>query len=148
LSALCWRCDTKVFLQDGFDEALVPLDFKDVGMILDDDLFENIIQKLPKGVHLVCLMDCCHSGSILDLPYIFTADGSQSEMQPNSKFDIDTWCTKMGADLGAKLCARLGRRFLGDTGAAMGSKMGAKLGEAIGDKLGDALGGRMKKMFG
>jgi metacaspase-1 len=123
----------------------VPLDFQDVGMILDDDLFECIIQKLPKGVFLVCLMDCCHSGSILDLPYVFVADGShQTEMHQNPKFDLDTWCTKMGSDLGAKLCAKLGRRFLGSTGADMGAKMGAKLGGALGSKI----GGKAKQMFG
>lgn len=123
----------------------MPLDFQTVGMIRDDDLFETIIQKLPEGVHLICLMDCCHSGSILDLPYIFTADGSQTEMQPNSKFNIDTWCTKLGSDLGGKLGARLGRKFLGAKGASMGKKMGAKFGSALGGKLGGRIGGLFGK---
>ena len=61
---------------DGFDEALVPVDFKSAGVIRDDDLYEILIANLPDGVHMVSLMDCCHSGTILDLPYIFKGDGS------------------------------------------------------------------------
>lgn len=29
---------------------------------------------LPEGVTLTVVMDCCHSGSILDLPYTIKAD--------------------------------------------------------------------------
>jgi len=53
---------------DGFDEALVPLDFKDKGMIRDDDLYDILVKPLAHGVHMVSLMDCCHSGTIMDLP--------------------------------------------------------------------------------
>mmetsp|Transcript_54009 Transcript_54009/g.60323 ORF Transcript_54009/g.60323 Transcript_54009/m.60323 type:complete len:598 (-) Transcript_54009:227-2020(-) len=55
--------------KDGYDECLVPCDyleyenFKD-GVISDDDLFDNIISELPSDVHMVALMDCCHSGTI------------------------------------------------------------------------------------
>ena len=41
---------------DGYDEALVPLDFNDVGMIRDDDLYDILIKPLPDGVHMVSLV--------------------------------------------------------------------------------------------
>lgn len=66
---------------DGYDEALVPLDFDRSGVILDDDLYEIFVKGLPPGVHVVALMDCCHSGTVLDLPYIFKADGNFSQME-------------------------------------------------------------------
>jgi hypothetical protein len=47
---------------DGYDEALVPRDFQSSGMIRDDDLYDYLVKACPDGVHVVSLMDCCHSG--------------------------------------------------------------------------------------
>ena len=59
--------------EDGFDETLVPEDYKTAGQITDDYLFEMLCAKLPAGSRLFAVMDCCHSGTILDLPYAFEA---------------------------------------------------------------------------
>lgn len=49
----------------GYDEVLCTLD---EDYIKDDDL--NILfSKLNKNKELVCIFDCCHSGTALDLPY-------------------------------------------------------------------------------
>mmetsp|Transcript_69735 Transcript_69735/g.159928 ORF Transcript_69735/g.159928 Transcript_69735/m.159928 type:complete len:366 (-) Transcript_69735:155-1252(-) len=58
---------------DGMDEALCPVDYPSAGMIRDDDMFRELVATLPAGCRLTVVMDCCHSGSILDLPYSFTA---------------------------------------------------------------------------
>jgi hypothetical protein len=70
---------------DGYDEALVPRDFQTNGMIRDDDLYELLLKNLPDGVHMTSLMDCCHSGTILDLPYLFKGDGSQTDKKRKAK---------------------------------------------------------------
>mmetsp|Transcript_9029 Transcript_9029/g.13610 ORF Transcript_9029/g.13610 Transcript_9029/m.13610 type:complete len:342 (+) Transcript_9029:81-1106(+) len=76
---------------DGYDEALCPRDFQQAGMIRDDDLYDILVKGLPNGVHMVSLMDCCHSGSIMDLPYIFKGDGSQTEMELDPEMNLDAF---------------------------------------------------------
>jgi metacaspase-1 len=54
--------------RDGYDETLVPLDYETAGMIRDDDIYAAIVKPMAEGVHVVMINDCCHSGSICDLP--------------------------------------------------------------------------------
>jgi hypothetical protein len=54
--------------RDGKDEALVPLDYEQSDMILDDWVRENLVDCLPSGARLFGVVDCCHSGTALDLP--------------------------------------------------------------------------------
>lgn len=47
---------------DGYDETMIPVDFKTQGQIRDDDLLRILVRPLKEGVLMTCLMDCCHSG--------------------------------------------------------------------------------------
>ncbi|AQL05897.1 Metacaspase-1 [Zea mays] len=55
---------------DGYNEALCPMDFERSGKILDDEINDTIVRPLGKGVKLHAIVDTCHSGTILDLPYL------------------------------------------------------------------------------
>ncbi|PIA32515.1 hypothetical protein AQUCO_04400008v1 [Aquilegia coerulea] len=55
---------------DGYDETLCPLDFETQGMIVDDEINTTIVKPLPRGVKLHAIIDACHSGTILDLPFL------------------------------------------------------------------------------
>lgn len=59
---------------DGRDETLVPLDYKQSGEITDDWLFENMISKVQKDVSLWCFLDCCHSGTAVDLNHNYQSN--------------------------------------------------------------------------
>eukprot|EP00923_Selenidium_pygospionis_P017325 GHVN01030425.1.p1 GENE.GHVN01030425.1~~GHVN01030425.1.p1 ORF type:complete len:456 (+),score=106.02 GHVN01030425.1:39-1370(+) len=59
--------------EDGFDESIVPVDYREEGVIIDDLLNVLLVQDIPRGARLTVIMDCCHSGSALDLPYTFEA---------------------------------------------------------------------------
>lgn len=60
--------------EDGMDESIIPVDFKEAGQIVDDDILKYLIKPMRKGVHCTLLMDCCHSGTVADLPYKMGAD--------------------------------------------------------------------------
>lgn len=64
---------------DGYDEAICPEDFKVAGPIIDDEMNTILVRGLPAGARLTAIYDCCHSGSILDLPYTYYSDGRIKE---------------------------------------------------------------------
>jgi len=53
---------------DGKDEALVPSDYRRSGLIRDDDL-QRIFAGFNPNTHVTCIFDCCHSGTICDMPF-------------------------------------------------------------------------------
>lgn len=53
---------------DGKDECLVPSDFKTGGLIKDDAINALCSQFNPK-TRVICVFDCCHSGTIGDVKY-------------------------------------------------------------------------------
>ncbi|KAI9098354.1 peptidase C14, caspase domain-containing protein [Phlyctochytrium arcticum] len=67
--------DTSGLEKDGFNETIVPLDYQSAGQITDDELHDVLVKPLPKGSRLTAIFDCCHSGSIMDLPFTYTVDG-------------------------------------------------------------------------
>ena len=69
-----------------------------------------LVRGLPKGVRLTAIMDCCHSESMLDLPFVYTVDGDLQIIETNKNEGI---VTLVGA----------GTRFLldGNTKRAVGS---------------------------
>lgn len=64
---------------DGYDEVIYPVDFDAAGHIVDDDLHDLLVKPLPPGCRLTAIMDCCHSGSALDLPYMYSTEGKLKE---------------------------------------------------------------------
>ncbi|KAI5116475.1 hypothetical protein M0805_003504 [Coniferiporia weirii] len=63
---------------DGYDEVIFPVDWKKRGHILDDDMHTIMVKSLPAG----CRLTCCHSGSSLDLPYMY-GTGGKLKKEPN-----------------------------------------------------------------
>ncbi|ERN01030.1 hypothetical protein AMTRI_Chr03g145770 [Amborella trichopoda] len=61
---------------DGYDETLCPLDFETQGMIVDDEINATMVRPLPRGVKLHAIIDACHSGTVLDLPFLCRMNSS------------------------------------------------------------------------
>jgi hypothetical protein len=75
----------------GFDDTIVPLDYKTKGQLDSDTLHKRLVSKMADGcqLHGLCahfcfiaplltlllvVFDCCHSGSAIELPYVYRTD--------------------------------------------------------------------------
>lgn len=96
---------------DGYDEVIYPVDFESSGHIVDDMMHDIMVKPLPEGCRLTAIFDSCHSGSALDLPYIYTTDGKIKE--PN-----------LAAEAGQGLLSAVSSYARGDMGGMFKSAMG------------------------
>ncbi|KAK0728304.1 peptidase C14, caspase domain-containing protein [Lasiosphaeria miniovina] len=64
--------------EDGY-EVIYPVDFRQVGHITDDEMHRITVRPLQAGVRLTAIFDSCHSGTALDLPYIYSIQGILKE---------------------------------------------------------------------
>ncbi|KAJ7086785.1 caspase domain-containing protein [Mycena belliarum] len=60
---------------DGYDEVIYPVDYKRAGHIVDDEMHSIMVKSLPNGCRLTAVFDSCHSGTVLDLPYMYDSHG-------------------------------------------------------------------------
>lgn len=99
--------DKTGFEKDGLNETILPTDYKK-GQIKDDQLWEHLVYPLPEGVKLTAVMDCCHSGTGLDLPFeyhlptgkkIYQSNFLQSNNFMNGRWDADINCAHSKGDV-------------------------------------------------
>ncbi|PWN26580.1 hypothetical protein BDZ90DRAFT_233182, partial [Jaminaea rosea] len=64
---------------DGMNETILPLDFQRAGQMEDDELHAIMVRPLPMGCRLTAIFDSCHSGTALDLPYVYSTSGNIKE---------------------------------------------------------------------
>ena len=78
--------------KDGKDECIYDCD---LFPIKDDDLNKMLVEALPREVTLFVLLDCCHSGTGLDLPWIykpFQGEDAESGKTYNKKIYCISGC--------------------------------------------------------
>ncbi len=90
-----WTYDKSGDEADGKDESIVPLDYKTAGMIIDDDLKKCLVDSIKHhGVNLTCIMDCCHSGTGIDLKYTLRCNSIYNSSDKPSKYNRDQWSSE------------------------------------------------------
>jgi hypothetical protein len=62
------------------DDTICPVDFESQGQIDSDTLHKAIVSPMIKEARLTVLFDCCHSGSAIELPYVY---------RPNSRGEVN-----------------------------------------------------------
>lgn len=74
----------------GYDQTVIPVDFEKSGHIIDDDVHNILCRNLPKGVRLTAIFDCCHSESIMDLPFVYNIKGNLEIVENDRNQSIAT----------------------------------------------------------
>lgn len=96
---------------DGYDETIYPVDFRVAGYIVDDEMHQIMVAPLKAGVRLTAIFDSCHSGSALDLPYLYSTQGTLKE-------------ANLLRDTGEGLIDVLGHYSRGDVGSVLSTGLG------------------------
>ncbi|KAH0545383.1 hypothetical protein FGG08_000524 [Glutinoglossum americanum] len=73
---------------DGYDEVIYPVDYKTAGHIIDDEMHLILVKPLQPGVRLTAIFDSCHSGTALDLPFIYSTQGVLKEPNLAKEFGL------------------------------------------------------------
>lgn len=58
----------------GLLDTICPVDFRAEGQIDSDTLHEHLVSRLAPNSSLFVVLDCCHSGSALELPFVYKSD--------------------------------------------------------------------------
>jgi len=58
----------------GLDDTIVPVDYETNGQIDSDTLHRHLVTALAPGSTLFIVFDCCHSGSAVELPFVYKSD--------------------------------------------------------------------------
>lgn len=59
--------------KDGLDECIVPSDFQTSGVVADDYI-KSVLRNFNPKTKVICIFDCCHSGTIGDLKYRYLSN--------------------------------------------------------------------------
>ncbi len=51
---------------DGYQEIICPVDLNWMDKVITDDTLRDIFNKVPNGVNTTVILDCCHSGTMLE----------------------------------------------------------------------------------
>jgi len=58
----------------GYEDTICPVDYQQNGQLNSDTLHKLLVSKLAPSNQLFVVFDCCHSGSALELPFVYRTD--------------------------------------------------------------------------
>jgi hypothetical protein len=72
--------DSKADKADGGTaESLAPVDYKTAGLLYDREIYDLLCPALPADCRLTALIDCCHSGDVMNLEFAWQWDDGKRE---------------------------------------------------------------------
>ena len=103
---------------DGYNETIIPVDFQRKGQITDDVLWGSLVYKLPEGARITALMDMCHAGTGLDLPYDYNVNTRRWTQDINPAHSAGDVVLLSGCE-DSQTSADVGGGYRGEAGGAM-----------------------------
>ncbi|KAG0246481.1 caspase domain-containing protein [Mortierella sp. GBAus27b] len=83
---------------DGYDEIMYPCDYLRSGIISDDEMYDLMVKELPAGVQLTALVDACHSGTMLDLPYVYNGKDRVTALESFTRTKVGAMAAMSASD--------------------------------------------------
>lgn len=93
---------------DGLDEIICPVDLNWRDKVIKDDELKAIFDRVPEGISLTVLLDCCHSGSGMDHMNQWQPETYMRSLEPRDPniralpMPIDILNRGLGLDIGVK----------------------------------------------
>lgn len=131
---------------DRKDEAIV---LEGMFLMADDDL-KQFFSMLPKGCKATVVMDCCHSGSMLDGANV-AIDGAKDNSSINSKPESLSLLSLLGGVRDLETVTEARSLNIGTLAQILGGKLGRPVspdGSGIGGALAENFGGDSGKLMG
>jgi hypothetical protein len=75
--------------ESGYDSCFASIDYKRAGLISDDVIRSNLVQRVPRGAKLYVVLDACHSGTGCDLRHKY--DDSSYLINQNKNVKSQTY---------------------------------------------------------
>ncbi|KAH7333542.1 caspase domain-containing protein [Rhizoctonia solani] len=104
---------------DGYDEAIQPVDWAttyqrgDEGLIIDDEFRDFLVDPLPSNSTLTAVVDCCHSGTILDMEQETRAVPTKSQaLGPRPRGSMSSIPSRPSLILKMRFCRSAGGSIL------------------------------------
>jgi hypothetical protein len=96
----------------GYDSCLCPLDYNAPasaggGVIADDELRALLVNKVPRGVRLYVILDCCHNGTGCDMRYKY--EDFSLLLRPTP---VPVWRTQQKAFANGKYAETVGEVYM------------------------------------
>jgi len=82
------------------DQGICPVDYEK-GIITDDDL-SSILKVFNPKTHVCCVFDACHSGSMIDAPFVLNPRRPVVELDPSRKVFEKAWRNRVVALSGCR----------------------------------------------
>jgi hypothetical protein len=90
---------------DGFEEIICPIDLNWMDLVITDNDLREVFNKVPNGVNVTVILDCCHSGTGLDQTESYVPTRALVHLDETSSPDNSRFLTPP-ADIAEKLANR------------------------------------------
>lgn len=130
--------------KSAYVETILPVDHKKEGPILADELYQTLLCTMPPKTMLTCIMNTCHGGSVIQLPYCYIPNNSNTQISCNDCYDFEAL---IGLAIVGGIVVAAGSAGGGNSGGGDGGTGGGTGSGASSENGDDCYGGCCEGLF-